>query len=118
MAEPGSIIFVHGLNGHPKRTWQWTDVPQSREVFWPKDFLARDIPDAQIYTYGYESRKFGSTERMSVADAARILVAAVILERRNTPLNRPIIWVAHSYGGLIVKSVCLLTMCKLTLANT
>lgn len=72
------IILVHGLQGHPRRTWTKTLSPTSasskgrwtrllglgrhdsveryqREVFWPADLLPNDCPDARILTFGYNS---------------------------------------------------------------
>ena len=46
-----SIVFVHGLTGNRESTW--TDKPT--EVFWPKDFLAKDLPKARISTFGYDA---------------------------------------------------------------
>jgi len=30
-----------------------------RKVFWPRDLLPNDIPDARIYTYGYDADVIG-----------------------------------------------------------
>ena len=73
-------MFVHGLQGHPKRTWlaaantfkpplkqrigiqrhRATTVneaqsPGYRDVFWPQELLPQDCPDARILTFGYDS---------------------------------------------------------------
>jgi hypothetical protein len=133
-----SIIFVHGLWGHPKHTWETTEAvpplvrgddndrslestgrknsfakimrsvsfqklqyrktptstsiattslddafsasvglsywetPDSDEmtarpkkVFWPRDLLPLDIPEARILTYGYDADVIGSTQNDS-----------------------------------------------------
>jgi hypothetical protein len=83
-----SIIFVHGLRGHPKHTWEGsrdegseegaaatlsrrnttlststadyrTNEDRCTKVFWPDEYLTRDIPDARIWTYGYNADVIG-----------------------------------------------------------
>src|SRR6266536_5193132 len=132
-----SIIFVHGLWGHPKHTWETKAVPPSvrivdnvpssdatgrknsftkimrsvsfqrlqyrktptssslattssgntslsvglsywempesnemtarpKKVFWPRDLLPLDIPEARILTYGYDADVIGSIENDSM----------------------------------------------------
>jgi hypothetical protein len=46
------LIFVHGLNGHPRDTWT---APGSG-TFWPADLLRGNIPDGvRVLTYGYNA---------------------------------------------------------------
>jgi hypothetical protein len=90
-----NIVFVHGLRGHPKHTWEgdragsgettvatsskrgfnslfraksstritdakngkWNSV--SPRLFWPEEFLTQDIPEARVWTYGYEADVIG-----------------------------------------------------------
>jgi hypothetical protein len=51
-----SIVFVHGLQGHPKKTWAWSTANSSQIVYWPQDFLPQSTPDARILVYGYDSK--------------------------------------------------------------
>lgn len=88
-----SIIFVHGLRGHPRKTWTgarvrevnnhhddsirqrkelkpfWGSRKAKRksaepskskcstlaEVFWPEEYLIPEIPEARIWSYGYNT---------------------------------------------------------------
>lgn len=45
-----SILFLHGLNGHPKHTWEH----EKTGFYWPAQ-LRRDIPGARVMTYGYNA---------------------------------------------------------------
>ena len=80
-----SILFVHGLQGHPRGTWtckatfdsadnsshrgirhlfsrEQSDKSNSNskaeatEVFWPLDLLPHDCNDVRIMTWGYDSK--------------------------------------------------------------
>ena len=94
------IVFLHGVNGHMLTTW--TDRKTS--ACWPRDFLPGTIPDSQILTYGYGH----ASPRVSVMDIyspsrfdaiARNLLSC-LEDARSAAESRPLIFVAHSLGGL------------------
>ncbi|KAF1952737.1 TPR-like protein [Byssothecium circinans] len=96
------IVAVHGLNGDREKTWT-----ASSGVNWLRDLLPQDLPNARIISWGYDA----NTHRRSgvscqyLFDHARTLVSDLCLERQVTQTSRrPIIFVAHSLGGIIVKS--------------
>jgi hypothetical protein len=43
----------------PYRTPTRQTLTVERKVFWPRDLLPNDIPDARIYTYGYDADVIG-----------------------------------------------------------
>lgn len=92
------IIAIHGLNGDPYKTW--TDSETQR--FWLGDLLPDDIPGARIFTYGYPSHLLCSTSRARISDFAETLLAH-LESRRVANEQRPIIFVAHSLGGIVCK---------------
>ncbi|RAL03944.1 esterase/lipase family protein [Aspergillus ibericus CBS 121593] len=93
------IVFVHGLQGHPLKTWT------ANGVCWPKDLLPDDVPDCRILTFGYDSivTTWGTRNPGTVPQYATDLLLALAQARVTCP-NRPIIFVAHSMGGQVVKS--------------
>ncbi|KAL8744866.1 MAG: hypothetical protein Q9190_002940 [Brigantiaea leucoxantha] len=96
------IIAVHGLNGHWEKTWS-TDLG----VFWLRDLLPKAIPNARILSYGYDARTHGSTpaSKQYIWQHAHGLVSDLAHFREETEtVHRPIIFIAHSLGGLVVKS--------------
>ncbi|KFY18132.1 hypothetical protein V492_00124 [Pseudogymnoascus sp. VKM F-4246] len=95
-----SIIFVHGLRGHPRGTWshrrststtgrnedtdthtekhkniktffglkkstketdgkRQTSTTSPSDIFWPEEYLVPDLPQARIWTYGYNADVIG-----------------------------------------------------------
>ena len=161
MSNTVSIVFIHGLLGDPRRTWekkgpldkkrgppdnvspQAIEPPQKKRrmflfwdrksdkndkqpeealvlatgmkedassnqksVFWPKQLLPIDIPNARIFTYGYNAGIVGGLLKgpnmINVSQHANDLMICLSSELKN---KKPIIFVAHSLGGIIVKDV-------------
>ncbi|KAK4451012.1 hypothetical protein QBC34DRAFT_459505 [Podospora aff. communis PSN243] len=96
------IVAVHGLNGHYLTTWT-----ADNDVLWLRDLLPSDIPKARIYSWGYDARTHGASHLslQYLYDHALDLVSALCRKRKlSNTMERPIIFVAHSLGGLVVKS--------------
>ncbi|KAH7395584.1 hypothetical protein BKA64DRAFT_643405 [Cadophora sp. MPI-SDFR-AT-0126] len=101
------IVLVHGLNGNPRNTWT---APNG--VFWPSQLLPAALKNyqARILVYGYNADvyTFGSSKGGPSSDMihqhAQTLLANLALERKSEEVGEhPIIWVAHSLGGILVK---------------
>ncbi|CAG7849813.1 SubName: Full=Related to kinesin light chain {ECO:0000313/EMBL:CCA76161.1} [Serendipita indica DSM 11827] len=93
------IIAIHGLQGHREKTWTTDDG-----VFWLRDLLPSDLSNARVLSYGYDadtrSRECVSTQTMS--RHAEGFANALSRVRKDAP-RRPIIFVAHDIGGIILK---------------
>ncbi|RPA77438.1 hypothetical protein BJ508DRAFT_228758 [Ascobolus immersus RN42] len=104
------VVFVHGLKGDRLETWTWVGK-KHEEVFWPRDLLLPDLEeagvDARIMTYGYNSHPdefLGAASTNKLHDHAVTFVNELYYNRRRARgVERPIIFVAHSLGGLLVK---------------
>jgi hypothetical protein len=105
------IVFVHGLGGTARLTWSWK---KDLEYFWPQVFLPHepDICEARISTFGYNASVFkgrGKTT-ISILDFAKGLLFDLkyATDEKGQKIGvgpDPIIFVVHSMGGLIVKTV-------------
>lgn len=142
MLTVASIIFVHGLGGHPYSTWAIEPPSRSSEssrpsssqsmksffgglkrkmpheeseassepaakVYWPQDFLPIDCPTTRILTYGYDSQishGYKAVDVRGVYGHAKSFLNDIRNARVKNP-KRPLIWIAHSLGGLVVKEV-------------
>ncbi|KAI1392900.1 uncharacterized protein F4822DRAFT_392547 [Hypoxylon trugodes] len=120
------IVFVHGLGGHRVESWTYKpteEVPV--ESFWPKDFLKSACPTARILSFGYDSHfthfypLFGP-KNIPVGTTIDDHSGSLFLDLNNlrasteTPPERPLIFVAHSLGGLVVANA----LSRLTETNT
>ncbi|KAI9788732.1 MAG: hypothetical protein M1816_006589 [Peltula sp. TS41687] len=77
------ILFVHGLTGHRERTWIYKNG--NTEIFWPKDLLPSDVPQARIMVFGYDAdvvHFWGRTSQSRIANHANNLLSAMAGCRR------------------------------------
>ncbi|ELR09120.1 hypothetical protein GMDG_03700 [Pseudogymnoascus destructans 20631-21] len=97
-----------GLQKNKKET---DDKTQTRsfspsDIFWPEEYLVPDLPQARIWTYGYNADVIGglfqANNQNSISQHGRDF--AVRLER-DIDNEDPIVFVAHSLGGIITKDI-------------
>jgi hypothetical protein len=69
-------------------------------VIWLRDLLPSVYPRARIWSYGYGTRA-------SVIEVVENLLREAQDIQKDAV--RPIMWIAHSFGGLVIKSVCTFT---------
>ncbi|CZR60693.1 uncharacterized protein PAC_10589 [Phialocephala subalpina] len=98
------IVFVHGLTGNRDKTWT-----HSNGVFWPQE-IAEDIPTARIMTFGYDAdvvKLWGIAGSNTLRNHGKNL-AFDISDQRRGHRERPIIFIAHSLGGLVCEQALLI----------
>ncbi|KAF2630605.1 hypothetical protein BU25DRAFT_243492 [Macroventuria anomochaeta] len=104
-AEPVDIVAVHGIGAHPEDSWckNVGTAESPRWVNWlvEQSMLPAVAPQARIMRYGYQSQWFGEGAMRQKAStvAQRLLLA---LRRRRAYPFRPLLFVAHCFGGLVV----------------
>ncbi|KAH9203559.1 Alpha/Beta hydrolase protein, partial [Leptodontidium sp. 2 PMI_412] len=99
-----SIVAVHGLGGDAVNTWTH---PKSK-AFWLKDFLPLQIPDERIMTFGYNANAaFGQSTAELIDHAKSLLTSLVVKREEREEVQRPLIFIAHSLGGIVVKQALL-----------
>ncbi|EZF28217.1 hypothetical protein H101_08101, partial [Trichophyton interdigitale H6] len=108
------IIFVHGLGGSSLRTWSYErDV---KNLWLPWLGGEEGLSNARIFTFGYDANYAQSAAPLSILDFAKTLLfnmkgyhdegredSKAIGDRRVNSNKLPLIFVAHSMGGLVVK---------------
>ena len=70
---------------------------------WLRDALPYEIPGARIFTYGYDTRLEQSNSFQNLEDLAITFCASLKVALGSRPPNRPLIFIAHSLGGLVLK---------------
>ncbi|KAJ0399766.1 hypothetical protein P43SY_010553 [Pythium insidiosum] len=121
------VVFVHGLRGHAFGTWR-TDMNDSIDskdnAVWPDEFLLPDLQadgiDARVITLGYEAGMVSWSSpwpSLTLEERARVMLRALQDARIGEPSDpddctsapRPVIFVTHSMGGLLVKKMLALS---------
>ena len=98
------VVAVHGLQGSAIKTWE-----HSNGKMWLKDFLPSELPFARIMTFGYDSTVLLSKSVAEIEDKALELLNQLSLERTTADSNgRPIVFIGHSLGGILVKKAIIL----------
>ncbi|KAI0454754.1 hypothetical protein F5B21DRAFT_514460 [Xylaria acuta] len=99
------IVAVHGLNGKARDTWK----DEASGMLWLEDFLPEVLPQARIMTFGYDSGLLLSHSKGRIDDFARDLLNRLwMLRQPPGNKNRPLVFVAHSLGGIVVKKALIL----------
>lgn len=98
------VVFVHGLMGDPRTTWEFTgnNAGDEYHVFWPQD-LAEDLPLAKVWTVGYDSSPTKwKGKNIPLIDRAGSLLDLLDAHEIGA---RPVVFITHSLGGLLTKAI-------------
>ncbi|KAI9118528.1 hypothetical protein K1719_010860 [Acacia pycnantha] len=115
---PLDVVFVHGLRGGPYKSWRLAEdkSPTKSSLvekidqetgklgsFWPGEWLSDDFPDARLFTLKYKT----NLTQWSGASLPLQEVSSMLLEKLLAAGigDRPVIFVTHSMGGLVVKQI-------------
>ncbi|KAJ2895216.1 Ankyrin repeat domain-containing protein 17 [Zalerion maritima] len=94
------IVFVPGLGAHPHESWM------SQTGFnWAedKDGIIKDFPNSRILLFKYESAWIGALKvKQSLENIASLLLDGLQYKRKPKHLQRPLVFIGHSMGGLVV----------------
>jgi hypothetical protein len=78
------------------------------DIYWPQDLAPETVPNSRVLTYGYDThirhRLQGPVSSKTVYDHARELLFSLV-GCREAPNEgrRPILFIVHSLGGIILK---------------
>ncbi|KAM0420271.1 hypothetical protein ACHAPT_011932 [Fusarium lateritium] len=100
------IVFVHGLGSNSSNAWTCTDESTGRQTSWPVTELPTRLrTKARILAYDYDTevRTVEYVVSRTLMHQTKRLVEALTRCRKESP-RRPIIFVCHSLGGIVVKN--------------
>ncbi|XP_077204832.1 protein SERAC1 isoform X4 [Paroedura picta] len=116
------VLFVHGLLGAAFKTWRQQDIEQSAEEkeldaeddyseCWPKTWLASDCPTLRIISVEYDTHLSDWKAKCPVESYRESIAyrsSELLKKLRAAGIgDRPLIWMSHSMGGLLVKKMLL-----------
>lgn len=75
---------------------------------WLRDRLPQDVPKLRSLIYGYDTKLFKSHSFKNLDGIAWSFITALREIRRSLPSARPLILLAHSLGGIVLKRALVL----------
>lgn len=99
------VIFVHGINADPRKTWmvdnKQESFPEQSWLYW----IGEDIPNVAVWTLGYPAKASEwAGYSMTLPTRARMIINLLLVTHK-VGIDRPVIFVVHSMGGLLVKYI-------------
>ncbi|KAF9011454.1 hypothetical protein BDZ89DRAFT_1077817 [Hymenopellis radicata] len=102
------IVALHGLNGHAFRSWEFHGE-NGENFMWLRDSLPEQLPGARIMTYGYNANVLSDVSTGRLRTFAETFLERLYQVRASSEAHdRPLILIAHSMGGLVVKQALIL----------
>lgn len=100
--------MVHGLNPRSKddavHAWDtWRTPSGSSGRLWLREDLPEYVPDSRIFLYQYNATAVYGKDRDTFIGKANELLEAIRIERDEEAERRPLLFLAHSMGGLLIK---------------
>ncbi|KAG8828851.1 hypothetical protein FRC19_000239 [Serendipita sp. 401] len=111
------VVAVQGLGSTYPYTWMGKRKSTRRNtlsnleaqgVRWLETYLLEDLPEARIMAFEYNSKWLYNADFLGLHEHASALLHALVDKRQETP-GRPILFIGHSYGGLVIKQTLILS---------
>jgi hypothetical protein len=100
------VVAITGLGGHALGSFR----SQDGAFVWLRDSAPEDIPQARFITYGYDTAVAESDSNQGIRELAHTLLDRLaILRRRTNTQQRPLCFVCHSLGGVVLKEALVIS---------
>ncbi|KAH6640664.1 hypothetical protein F5144DRAFT_105787 [Chaetomium tenue] len=94
-------IAISGLASHPFGSWQ--PRGNDKTFMWLRDAIPKYMPGVRSVLYGYDSKLTSTGSFQSISDISRTLILHLKSGGWNLPSSKPVVFLAHSLGGLVLK---------------
>lgn len=96
-----SCIAISGLASHPFGSWMQRG--SNTNFMWLRDKLPADVSAFRQIIYGYDTSLTGDESFQAIDDLASSFVAKLRSIGRSSAATKPLIFFAHSLGGIVLK---------------
>ncbi|KAK7177812.1 NB-ARC and TPR domain protein [Paraphaeosphaeria sporulosa] len=100
------IVAIHGLGAHPDDSWcknvGTRESPRWANWLEEESMLPVVAPNARVMRYGYQSQWFGKEAMQQSASTVADRLLRALKRKREDISFRPLLFVAHCFGGLVV----------------
>ncbi|KAL3690432.1 hypothetical protein R1sor_016741 [Riccia sorocarpa] len=85
----------------------WRSSSELEEI-WPQKWLSQDFPHTRIMSVSYDCymRQTDKEGRMDMYQITENLLQEIIGARKERDSGRPMIFVGHGFGGIVMKQLC------------
>ncbi|KAI1950901.1 hypothetical protein LOZ57_001449 [Ophidiomyces ophidiicola] len=99
------LVAIHGLNGDAFKTW----THKQSKIMWLRDLLPKELPNVRIMTFGYNSKFYNITGHQDLLNISMKLLSELVdVRSTEKEIDRPIVFVCHSLGGIVLKKALLI----------
>jgi hypothetical protein len=95
-------MAISGLASHPLGSWMQRS--STYDFVWLRDRLPKDMPSIRPIIYGYDAKLVKSESVQTIEDLASSFIASLRSIGRPSLSAKPLIIMAHSLGGILLKS--------------
>ncbi|KAH6981722.1 hypothetical protein BKA56DRAFT_353183 [Ilyonectria sp. MPI-CAGE-AT-0026] len=99
-------IVISGLASHPFGSWQ--PHGGNKSFMWIRDELPQYLPMVRFILYGYDTVLRPSNSFQTIPDLANSLINTLKAEGWTSPTSKPLMFLAHSLGGVLLKQTLLM----------
>ncbi|KAI1738435.1 hypothetical protein F4680DRAFT_449867 [Xylaria scruposa] len=108
-------IAISGLSSHPFGSWQ--PKGGSKTFMWIRDDLPRLLPNVRPILYGYDTNLQDHNSFQLIDDLSLEFIYQLKAHGWSSPGRKPLAFIAHSLGGLILKQAIVTAADKLETDN-
>ncbi|CAM6087624.1 unnamed protein product [Calypogeia fissa] len=101
------VVFFHGFqHGSYDKAHLSTWLSKDESCIWPQDWLKEQFGDAQILSVSYNAMLSRRIQNVDLFIVVENLVSDLLQANVGQEPRCPVVLVGHSFGGLVIKQLC------------